>query len=300
MRLHAFAARDVYPDFLARLAAETGIVVELNRLGILEVPASDEDAVLLRGTQGESGEWLTNSQLEVEEPLIDGPFGALRHAHDGAVNSTLLMDALLAAAHRHPLIGMTDELVADVQVHSDGVSVRTSGSGSMSAPTVVIANGAWLGGFPGVPHSAHVHPLNGQLLTLAGGPLRHVCFAGGGYLAPHADGVLVGATSDDTGIAATTTEAGRRELLSVARRASRALENSSVLRHWAGVRPMSRDGAPILGPDPDHPALVYACGYSRNGILFGPWAGALLAKGISTGNWPAALAPFSANRWRSS
>ena len=40
---------------------------------------------------------------------------------------------------------------------------------------------------------------------------------------------------------------------------------------------MSLDTHPILGADPESPALVYACGYSRNGILFAPWAAAQLA-----------------------
>ena len=33
---------------------------------------------------------------------------------------------------------------------------------------------------------------------------------------------------------------------------------------------MTLDGLPILGPDPDVPAVLYACGHSRNGILLAP------------------------------
>ena len=292
MRAEAFAARDVYPRFVARLAEDTGITVVLNRLGILEIPASEGEAARLRDMRDGHAAWMTSSEVQFEESLVNGEFGALRHEHDGAVNSATLMDALAAAARRHPSIELADELAGLIRFDDDGVTVHSSGGASRSAPTVVVANGAWAGAIAGVP-SADVRPLGGQLLTLAGGPLRHVCFVGGGYLAPHADGVLVGATSEDTGFAATATGPGREELLTIARRASSALADCSVLRHWAGVRPMSHDGAPILGPDPEHPALVYACGYSRNGILFGPWAGAMLAQGIVSGNWPAALAPFS-------
>jgi glycine oxidase len=45
-----------------------------------------------------------------------------------------------------------------------------------------------------------------------------------------------------------------------------------VIDHWAGLRPVSPDGLPILGADPEQPRLLYACGFSRNGILFAPWA----------------------------
>jgi glycine/D-amino acid oxidase-like deaminating enzyme len=58
---------------------------------------------------------------------------------------------------------------------------------------------------------------------------------------------------------------------------------------------MSLDGHPILGPDPDSPALVYACGYSRNGILFAPWAAARLAD-VLVGNAVDGLAPFRVDR----
>jgi glycine/D-amino acid oxidase-like deaminating enzyme len=34
---------------------------------------------------------------------------------------------------------------------------------------------------------------------------------------------------------------------------------------------------PIIGADPEHPSLVYACGHSRNGVLMAPLTGDLIA-----------------------
>jgi glycine/D-amino acid oxidase-like deaminating enzyme len=34
---------------------------------------------------------------------------------------------------------------------------------------------------------------------------------------------------------------------------------------------------PILGEDPDRPALLYACGHSRNGVLMAPLSGDIIA-----------------------
>jgi glycine/D-amino acid oxidase-like deaminating enzyme len=34
---------------------------------------------------------------------------------------------------------------------------------------------------------------------------------------------------------------------------------------------------PILGPDPEHQSLIYACGHSRNGVLMAPLTGDLIA-----------------------
>ncbi len=54
---------------------------------------------------------------------------------------------------------------------------------------------------------------------------------------------------------------------------------------------------PILGPDPDVPELIYACGHSKNGILLAPETGLAigrLARGLRT---DADLIPFSVTRF---
>jgi glycine/D-amino acid oxidase-like deaminating enzyme len=60
---------------------------------------------------------------------------------------------------------------------------------------------------------------------------------------------------------------------------------------------MTPDGLPILGSDPSNPSLVYACGYSRNGILFAPWAGKALARAILGEPVPSELELFSVGRF---
>ena len=60
---------------------------------------------------------------------------------------------------------------------------------------------------------------------------------------------------------------------------------------------MSPDALPILGRDPQHPALVYACGFSRNGILLAPWSASRLVRVISGDLSADALAVFSPDRF---
>jgi glycine/D-amino acid oxidase-like deaminating enzyme len=35
---------------------------------------------------------------------------------------------------------------------------------------------------------------------------------------------------------------------------------------------------PILGPDPDQPRLIYACGHSKNGILLAPETAVMISR----------------------
>ena len=47
--------------------------------------------------------------------------------------------------------------------------------------------------------------------------------------------------------------------------------------HWAGLRPVSADGLPLLGRVPGWDNVHVATGHGRNGILLTPITGALMA-----------------------
>jgi glycine/D-amino acid oxidase-like deaminating enzyme len=59
---------------------------------------------------------------------------------------------------------------------------------------------------------------------------------------------------------------------------------------------MVADGFPILGADPDVPAMCYACGFSRNGILLAPWVAEQLLPVLMGGPLPESLEAFSVER----
>ena len=72
-------------------------------------------------------------------------------------------------------------------------------------------------------------------------------------------------------------EAGLQELIAHRRRALPGARFESPPRfHAAGVRPMSPDWAPMIGPSGPEGCFV-ACGHSRNGWLLGPLTGQILA-----------------------
>jgi glycine oxidase len=75
-----------------------------------------------------------------------------------------------------------------------------------------------------------------------------------------------------------------------------ALAAAEPVERWADLRPITADGLPVIGPDPDLDGLHYATGYGRNGILLGPLAGRIVAELISTGESAWDAAPFSARR----
>lgn len=288
----ALAARDHYPAYLAELNERTGIEVPLDRRGILQL-VSEPDAESLRGRAPAGAEWLDAAALAESEPSFAGHHGALLHPLDGAVDNLLLMDAIERAVASEASI---QRVTADVlSIDADQPSALTSTRGRFFATRLVLSSGAWAGGLAGVPRRIAVRPVRGELMRVAQAPIQHVTFGAGGYLVPRGDTLLVGATSDEAGFENETSLAGLATLRSIAARAIPSLASALVVDHWAGLRPMSADTHPILGADPDSPALVYACGYSRNGILFAPWAAAQLARAL-VGDPAPELKPFLIDR----
>ena len=292
MRGAAFAARDLYPSYLEALRYRSGVDVPLDRRGILQL-VSESEADALRRAASDGAEWLDATALAGRESAFSGHYGALLHPHDGAVDNLVLMDALERAIAGTPTIS---RLSADVlSIDADQPSALTPTRGRFYAARLVLATGAWAGTLAGLPRRIPVRPVRGELLRLAQSPIHHVTYGAGGYLVPRADTVLVGATSEEAGFENETSLAGLSMLRSIATRAIPALANSLVVDHWAGLRPMSLDTHPILGADPETPGLVYACGYSRNGILFAPWAAAQLGN-VLVGEPAAELSLFRVDR----
>lgn len=109
--------------------------------------------------------------------------------------------------------------------------------------------------------------------------------------------MLVGATMEHAGFDVTTTDDALATLRQRAGRSYPALASAEPLRAWAGLRPGTPDGLPIIGPEPRMPGLWYATGHGRNGILLSGITGEWIARGLR-GDWVAAdMRPFRPERF---
>ncbi|MEJ0041731.1 MAG: FAD-dependent oxidoreductase [Rhizomicrobium sp.] len=89
------------------------------------------------------------------------------------------------------------------------------------------------------------------------------------YLVPRRDRLLIGATTAEAGFDTSVTDAGTLWLSSRAIALMPPLATWEVIERWAGLRPGSPDGLPILGATALR-RLFVATGQYRNGILFAP------------------------------
>jgi sarcosine oxidase subunit beta len=77
-----------------------------------------------------------------------------------------------------------------------------------------------------------------------------------------------------------------------------ALRDLRVIRTFAGLRPSTPDGLPVLGPVPDVEGFFVAAGHEGDGIALSPITGQIIAQWIAEGSPGMDVSPFSLERFR--
>ncbi len=154
--------------------------------------------------------------------------------------------------------------------------------GPLHAGAIVLAAGAWAAQWHVSTPAPPIFPVKGQMLALQALPgiqLRHTVYATGvGGIVPKPDGTIaVGAKVEQVGFDNAVTADGIATLLTALAKLTSGLGSAHMLRAWAGLRPGSADGLPLIGPSQSIPGLWIAGGLYRDGILLGPLTGQLVA-----------------------
>lgn len=289
----AVAGRDLFPSYLAALRERTGIDVPLDRSGILELALDHEPP-----SQPAGSEWIDARALRTLEPTLAAFPGALLHPYDGSVDNVILLQALRRLVRTYDTVELVAVRARTLNLSGARPKVLLANEEAVEGGCVVLAGGAWVAQLGGLPHVVPVRPVRGQMLSLGASGLHHVTYGGGGYLVPRTGGrTLVGATMENVGYDSGTTPEARVSLTAIAARLSPTLGAAPLLSHWAGLRPVTPDGLPILGHDGAAPGVLYACGHGRNGILLAPITGETIGA-LAVGESPSFdLAPFSIDRF---
>ena len=176
--------------------------------------------------------------------------------------------------------------------------VRLASGEFLAGEAVILATGARIDGLGALPAGA-VFPVKGEALALAG-RLTRVVRTRSAYLCPKADGrLIVGATQIPRDTSLTTDDARIGRLIAGARRAVPSFAAAQEIERWAGLRPATADGLPIIGPATDGPmGLHYALGHYRNGVLLAPATADALVQNLIHGAPPPAA--FGAARFHPS
>jgi glycine oxidase len=299
-RAHDFAvaARDCYPAYVEELAEQTGIRVPLNRLGVLQVALTEAGVRGLRRAAGAGSQWLDRAELASAEPTLGHAIGAVLNPEDGAVDNVTLMRALAALVDALPLVTRLEGTVTRVYRNGGHPRVELQAGEVHESAWVVIAGGAWSSLIEGLPLLAAVTPSRGQLIAYDAIGLRHVVYGPRGYLVPRVTlQTIAGTTMENVGFDSNTTTEGLERVRSASEEIAPALSIAPIQRSWAGLRPLTPDQLPLLGPDPGDPSVIYACGHSRNGILLAPLTAEVVAGLIASDPLAFDLTQFRPDRF---
>ena len=283
------AARSLamYDTFIDRVTRDSGIGVGYQRTGSLQVEMADEPTAALQEAATRAKDVGIPCTLldgrharDAEPQLTPDVRSALLIPEHGFVAATELSGALVTASIKHGARVRTPVRVVRIAQQKDGAEIHLD-SGRISARHVVLAAGCWSGqidisGAAALP----VRPVRGQLLELAstGPSLRRITWGSRCYLVPAAPGtVLVGATVEEAGFDERATVAGVRDLLDAASDLVPHLWQDTFAGVRVGLRPAAPDELPIMGRSKKVPALVYATGHFRNGVLLAPLTARVVA-----------------------
>ena len=285
--------RDLYETLAPALREATGVDIGFWRGGIASVAFDYLSAEQLReavARQRQAGlrcDWLEPADVADRVPgAAPECHGALFAPEDGAVDPGALTRALLADARRLGAALTRARVKRIVTTGGRATGVATANA-TLHAEHVVVAAGAWSPRIAALPRPLPIEPMRGQMAAApwpAGTP-PVILYYDHGYVLPRAGEALLGSTMERVGFDAKVTDEGLEQIRAGALRLLPALATLPVARRWAGLRPVTSDGRPIVGPDPDVAGLWYATGHGRNGILLaaltGEIIGDLLAKGES-------------------
>lgn len=298
-----------WPGFVDDLAAASGMQVELLPGGTLHLAVDRDQAEQLgrlyeyRRTLDLEVERLGSSACrELEPALHPSTRAAILAPGDRAVDPRPVTGALTKALHGAGGQLSTGSAVRSVRTGSHPGVVLEDGS-DLATGQVVVAAGCWSGLIDGVPATigAALRPVKGQILRLQHPPdlpplFRHVLRTEEVYLVPRPGGeVVVGATVEEKGYDTTPTAGAVLELLRAADEVVPGIRELQLAEVSVGLRPGSRDNAPVLGPA--GPGLVLATGHFRHGILLAPITAEGIAALLAGEGMPGELDPFAPARF---
>lgn len=315
------------------LAEELGPDIEFRQEGGLLLATSQEQVKLLKergkelASQGVEVELMGTSELKRMLPEVGKEVrGGCFCASEAQVNPLMLVLRLVEKAKEMGARVMTGCRVENIVVANDRVREVHTGQGVIRSRRVVCAAGV---GSNEIGHmiivDVPVLPQRGQILvTEPRDPvLRPIVYAAE-YLGAKAGlegftpsdevamrlglgftceqtasgNFLVGSTREFAGFDRNTTPEGMNAIAANAVRYLPFLKELDVIRSFAGLRPCSPDGLPILGTVKGVKGFFLATGHSGDGVCLAPVTGKVLADLVLDGKTELDINPFSLYRFK--
>ena len=308
--LYSFSRRSLslWRDFARALEADSGLEIDYHSNGILGVACSEEEARRLQEdyeslrARGADVSWLSRDEALREEPQLGAAvLAAMMAEKDGQVDPPRVLEALRVATESAGGEVVSGQRVRELIRTGERIDGVVTQSGErIAAGMTLVASGAFSISSAGI--GDFLTPVKGEALSVAGSgtPLRRVVRGSNAYLCPKADGRLViGATEAPGETSLDPAPDAIERLRSAAAHIAPLPAAAPEWARWAGLRPGTRDGAPIIGPaENGAEGLIYALGHYRNGVLLAPATAEALTKYCLDGTVSPEIEAFTPARFQ--
>jgi D-amino-acid dehydrogenase len=286
--------------------AREGLHTGFERRGILnvyETEASFAEACGHADAAGVPAQVLDADETRALEPSVGGRVvGGVYFADEAHCDPLGFVYSAGRAAREAGATIETDAQVRRLRRANGGIAVETR-DGTLHARTVVLAAGAW---------SSLLASQLGVYLPQEGGKGYHLDLepaAGDPKIPISLDEAHVIATplpgrlrlSGTLELAGLDTSISRTRVDAIRRAATRVLaldHERTELEVWAGLRPCTPDGLPVIGRPVGVEPLLLATGHARKGLSLAPITGRLVAELYAGEPTSIDLAPLSPDRFQ--
>lgn len=244
---------------------------------------------------------------EMEPNLSRDIAGATYSPMDAQVNPMALCLAFAEAAKRMGAKIFTNTEAKDIIIRNGKIEGVVASNGIVKAGVVVNAAGVYapvVGRMVGI--DLPITPRRGQVLVTEPVPpmlnramicSRYIISKFGGKKMPDHLGIglaleqtqagtlLIGSTREFVGYDRTVTPEGIKAVLQHATNFVPFIKELNIIRSFAGLRPHTPDGMPILREMDEVEGFIIAAGHEGDGIALSPFTGFAIAELISTGKW---------------
>ena len=305
---------EMYEDFAKELVEFSGVDIEFEKLGHLQVLHSEKQLDKAKKAVERSNELdkkvngqpafelLTIEQAKELEPnLQDGGLACMYSRMTANLSTTKLVEALMTACNKLGVKIIEDTPVEDIIIEEGkAVGIKTQ-TEELRAANVLIATGAYSAKFK------HVISNLGEILSQKGEALelklkerkfdRLVKMAGFYALCKKDGTTFIGSTSSrKPDFSEDVKEKSIKMLIKGGQRILPEISEDDIVRAWAGHRPHSYLGSPLLGRCNEAENLFVATGHGKIGICTAPFTAAIISSLVADNDELIDLTPFRVNK----
>jgi len=276
----------LYPDYLNTVECLSG----------LQVPLRTSHTLLGSEQNHAFSNALPSPEIARQVPDLNTASRSFQMLNEHSFDPRDLCAALPKAAAAAGVSLIEQCPVTTVRGSVRGVEITTP-QAAWSAAHFINCCGAWAGAISNLPS---IEPRKGQMATVKL-PSHHrlecVIRTPELYLVPRGDGrVVIGATVERAGFDKSIQETTIKMLLDEAAALWPPVREAQVVETWAGLRPGSADGLPVIGACGDENCWI-ASGHFRNGILLAPATARVMSELLLGEHSSIDLAAFRCDRF---